>query len=96
MNPRNPRNVVHGTFAIERRYRVSPARVFAAWSDPEVKVKWFACHGEWEPRAYALDFRIGGHEHCETGPAGGTVHAFDASYRDIAADERIVYSYDMR
>jgi uncharacterized protein YndB with AHSA1/START domain len=33
--------VVHGTFAIERTYPVPPARVFAAWADPDTKALWF-------------------------------------------------------
>ena len=35
------RSVTHDTFAVERTYDASPARVFAAWADPEAKSSWF-------------------------------------------------------
>ena len=90
------RSISHATFTIERQYDASPARVFRAWSQPELKLRWFACHADWVPADYALDFRAGGSERMRTGPAGGTVHAYDARYHEIVADQRIVYAYDMR
>lgn len=35
-------SVKHDTFSLERIYNTSPARVFAAWADPESKANWFA------------------------------------------------------
>ncbi len=34
--------VAHDTFVIERTYGAAVERVFAAWSDPKVKARWFA------------------------------------------------------
>jgi uncharacterized protein YndB with AHSA1/START domain len=34
-------SIAHGSFSIERVYDASPTRVFAAWSDIEIKAKWF-------------------------------------------------------
>jgi uncharacterized protein YndB with AHSA1/START domain len=90
------RSTRHATFSIERMYPASPARVFAAWASKEAKAKWFFCDESWQPRVHELDFRVGGHERHETGPAGGQVHAFDGVYHDIVPDRRIVYSYAMR
>ncbi|NUP10650.1 MAG: ATPase [Polyangiaceae bacterium] len=90
------RSVSHGDFVIERVYDAPIRRVFSAWQKPEKKRRWFACHDEWVVTHYELDFRIGGIERSRTGPAGGTVHAFDARYHDIVDDLRIVYSYEMR
>jgi uncharacterized protein YndB with AHSA1/START domain len=36
------RSVTHATFVVERSYDAPPARVFAAWADPEAKARWFA------------------------------------------------------
>jgi uncharacterized protein YndB with AHSA1/START domain len=69
--------------------------VFGAWASSEAKQRWFACHDEWKTQHYALDFRVGGSESLKTQDTKGIVHAYDAVYHDIAANERIVYSYAM-
>jgi uncharacterized protein YndB with AHSA1/START domain len=86
------RTVAHATFAIERSYEASPARVFAAWADPEAKRRWFGPNGA--QGAYELDFRIGGQERSRLEHEGAT-YTYDATYQDIVPDERIVYAYDM-
>src|SRR6185437_1817006 len=65
-------SVQHGTFTLERVYPAPPARVFAAWSDPEAKAQWFG--GE----DFSLDFRVGGTETNAGGP-----YRYEATYRDI-------------
>jgi uncharacterized protein YndB with AHSA1/START domain len=89
------RSVTHATFAIERVYNASPARVFAAWAQPEAKARWFAGEEGWQTVRFELDFRVGGREVVHGGPPGGTVHAFDGLYQDIVPNERIIYTYDM-
>jgi uncharacterized protein YndB with AHSA1/START domain len=79
----------------ERTYNASPARVFAAWSEPEAKARRFSCHEEWATAAYELDFRVGGWEINRVGPPGGPVHSFEGRYQDIVPDQRIVFAYDM-
>jgi uncharacterized protein YndB with AHSA1/START domain len=85
----------HATFAIERRYAASPARVFEAFADPKVKAEWFNGPAEWGPDEHELDFRVGGTETSRGGPQGGPVHTFNAIYHDIVREQRIVYSYEM-
>jgi uncharacterized protein YndB with AHSA1/START domain len=85
------RSVTHATFVVERTYGASRARVFAAWSQPDAKARWFGGSGD----EYELDFRIGGREFSRGGPQGGPVYTFEARYQDIVPDERIVYAYDM-
>src|SRR5690348_14549528 len=82
-----PRSVKHDTFVIERTYKASPKRVFAAWSNPEAKARWF-------PKAEEFDFRIGGREFNRTSNEG-SLYTFEAHYQDIVADQRIVYSYTL-
>lgn len=89
------RNTVHSTFVIEREYPHAPAKVFAAFADPAKKVKWFGGPDEWEKSNHKLDFRVGGKESVSGGPPGGVVHAYNAEYWDIVANERIVTSYQM-
>ena len=85
----------HATFAIERDYDASPARVFRAFAELDAKKQWFTGPPEWGPDEHAMDFRIGGRETSSGGPADGPVHRFEAVYWDIVADQRIVYTYEM-
>jgi uncharacterized protein YndB with AHSA1/START domain len=89
------RSVTHATFAIERTYSATPARVFVALSDPAAKAAWLKGPDEWERGRYELDFRVGGRERLSGGPKGGPVHVFEGFYHDIVPNERIVYSYAM-
>ena len=89
------RSVTHATFVVERGYDASPARVFAAWADPEAKARWFASPEEWGPTSSSWTSGVGGRELSRGGPQGGPVHTYEARYQDIVADERIVYSYSM-
>lgn len=90
------RSVTHATFTLQRTYGAAPARVFAAFADPEAKVRWFAGPGDWRPPQWSMDFRVGGREVNRGGPTSGPVHEFDAVFQDIVTGERIVYTYDMR
>ena len=51
--------VEHSTFTVERTYPAEPSAVFRAWSDPELKRRWFADTGT---EQHELDFREGGTE----------------------------------
>jgi uncharacterized protein YndB with AHSA1/START domain len=91
MSNESSRSTEHGTFTVRRNYPVPPERVFAAWSSQEAKARWFGAPGT----GYALDFRVGGSETNRGGPPDGPVYSFEATYRDIVDDERIVYGYFM-
>lgn len=89
------RTATHATFVIERDYPHPPAKVFAAFADPQKKARWFGGPKEWEKSNHKLDFRVGGQESVSGGPPGGTVHAYNAEIWDIVENERIVTSYQM-
>jgi uncharacterized protein YndB with AHSA1/START domain len=82
------RSVTHATFSLERVYDVAPARVFAAWADPDAKARWFA-----GPAAeHELDFRVGGREVSRGRHQDGSLLTFESTYHDIVPGERIVYA----
>ncbi|HEY0560801.1 MAG: hypothetical protein JWM48_2137 [Mycobacterium sp.] len=87
-------SVVHDTFVVERSYPVPPARVFAAFADPAQKARWFGDPSAPDTVA-ELDFRVGGREVNRGGPEGGPEYSFEAVYRDIVPDRRIVTTYEM-
>ena len=64
-------SVTHGTFVVERVYDASPARVFAAWSDPVAKTRWFNGTEKAAGTSMDLDFTIGGIERTSGGREGG-------------------------
>lgn len=84
----NQRFTTHSTFKIERLYRTSQERLFAAWSDRSAKARWF------QP-AEVFDFRVGGRELSSGGPPGGPVFTFEAYYQEIVPNERLVYTYSL-
>jgi len=88
-------NVAHGVFTLERIYPVSPARVFAAWSDTEARAQWFVGPENWQVEIREADFRVGGQERVRGRFPNGGVSDFQATYRDIVPGRRIVYVYDM-
>jgi uncharacterized protein YndB with AHSA1/START domain len=91
----NARKTVHDTFVIERRYKASPARVFAAWSSAKEKAKWFHGADEKGRDPLELDFCIGGREHASGVAKDGTRHTYDALYLDVVPNERFILTYWM-
>jgi uncharacterized protein YndB with AHSA1/START domain len=88
------RSVTHSTFVIERSYPTSPRRVFAAFSDPAKKRRWFAGDEDFKPEEFEMDFRVGGRERSSF-RAQGVTCTNDTVYRDIVPDRRIVIAYTM-
>jgi uncharacterized protein YndB with AHSA1/START domain len=95
--------VVHSSFAIERTYAASPARVFAAFADPAQKRRWFLEGKGFAAGEYTADFRVGGCEKSRFtftgGPPGapppGTRMGNDTVYLDIVQNQRVVFAYCM-
>jgi uncharacterized protein YndB with AHSA1/START domain len=88
------RPVRHHTFVIERRYPSARERVFAAFSDPAKKRKWFASGEKAQIDEYTLDFRVGGRERTRfRTPAG--VCTNETVYQEIVPNPYIVLAYTM-
>lgn len=92
--------VTHSTFVIERTYAATPERVFAAFSDPVKKRRWFIEGKSNEAQEFEMDFRVGGTERSsyrmgEKSPFPGTVISNETKYMDIVPNRRIVIAYTM-
>jgi len=82
------RTVKHATNVVERKFKSSPARVFAAWADPDAYGRWNFPGDDWEMTEYENDFRVGGREKKRFGPKGDPKFSSDASYLDIVPEAR--------
>lgn len=87
--------VLHSTFVIERTYPQSPAKVFKAFADKEMKRRWLIEGEGWEIFAYESDFRVGGGDSSRFSYKGGPELTNDTQYQDIVPNERLVFSYRM-
>ncbi len=85
----------HTSFVLDRRFKASAARVFAAWADPATKQRWNDCHAETGATEFSMDFRPGGFEIYRSRLGDGTPLAVDKVFLDILADARIVFAYSM-
>ena len=92
------RTVTHSTFVIERRFSATPERVFAAFSDPATKNRWYADRKSMEVEQFEMDFRVGGtdrtrYRFLEGSPFPGIPLAYETTYLDIVPNRRIVIAY---
>jgi uncharacterized protein YndB with AHSA1/START domain len=85
----------HATIVIERDFPVPPERVFAAFSDPEKKKKWFAEGEGFKIDSYELDFRVGGREITRMHFADFPACTNDTYFLVIIPNHRIVFAYTM-
>src|SRR5262249_12843046 len=85
----------HATVRIDRTLSAAPAAVFRAFSDRATKGRWFVSPDQSASTDHSLDFRVGGRERLTTALPDGPAYTFDAEYRDIVPEVRIVYAYDM-
>ncbi|MGN6125913.1 MAG: SRPBCC family protein [Humibacter sp.] len=85
------RSTAHDTMVLERHYEADTARVFDAWANQDAKRVWFQGGEPADGSEYRLDFRVNGHEISRGVAPDGNVYTYDAEYRDIVPNERIVY-----
>lgn len=92
--------VVHATFAFEKSYPHPVAKVFAAFSDPAKKARWYSRTPGAAESGLDMDFRVGGREHMryimgDQTPFPGAILSADGLYLDIIPDSRIVIGSNM-
>jgi len=92
--------VTHHTYVIERSYPTTPERVFAAFSDPVKKRRWYATGGNSDVEEFEMDFRVGGNERTVRrfkpgSPFPGVALINLTNYQDIVPGQRVVIAYTM-
>ncbi|HEX7927368.1 MAG TPA: SRPBCC domain-containing protein, partial [bacterium] len=85
----------HSEFTLERVYKATPKRLFAAWANVETKARWFRGSDDWKLIERSLDFRVGGKEVLHGRLPSGVETLYLVTYHAIHPNTRFVYSYDM-
>ncbi len=93
-------SVVQDSFVLHRSFSKSPSEVFAAFTDPSKKRRWFADGNSHDVLSYELDFSVGGAESAQyrlndSTPFPGVTIEHQGTHLDIVPGERIVIGSTM-
>jgi|SRR5579862_565591 len=80
------------SLTIKRRFKAPPAKVFAAWIDPE-KVKRWMGPGEIKAVSAENDARVGGRYRWVMQAPGGEEHDVSGIYREVVPNEKLVFTW---
>jgi uncharacterized protein YndB with AHSA1/START domain len=83
---------VKPSLTIKRHLKAPPAKVFAAWTDPE-KIKRWMGPGNIVAVRVAADPRVGGRYRIEMHRPTGEAHNVGGAYREIIANEKLVFTW---
>lgn len=83
---------VRPSLTVKRRFKAPPAKVFAAWTDPE-KIKRWMGPGEIKAVRAEADARVGGRYRVLMQSPGGVEHDVSGVYREIVANEKLVFTW---
>lgn len=84
--------LAHATIVMERTYKATPARVFAAWADVEARQRWSAPAENIRIVYEESDFREGGRDVSRCIEPGNADYVATVHYLDIRRDARIVFA----
>jgi uncharacterized protein YndB with AHSA1/START domain len=79
------------SLTLKRRYNAPPAKVFAAWTEPEKLARWFGPEGITSVQA-ELDLRVGGRYRI-TAQSPGDTHEVAGVYQEIVPGQKLVFSW---
>lgn len=77
---------------VESYFAASPSRVFNAWTNPDVFLKWFGLKPNYMHRA-SIDLRPGGAWQVKHDRDASSSVGFEGHYKEIERDERLVFSW---
>jgi len=79
------------SLTIKRRLNAPPAKVYAAWTDPQMIARWFGPAGVESVEA-KTDLRIGGRYHIIMHVPGDR-HDVMGVYREVVPNEKLVFTW---
>jgi uncharacterized protein YndB with AHSA1/START domain len=80
------------SLTLKRRLNAAPAKVFAAWTDPEKVMRWMGSEGIVGIAAEA-DPRVGGRYRWVMRSNDGQTHDVSGTYREVVPDRKLVFTW---
>ena len=84
--------VLQPSLTLKRRLKAPPAKVFAAWTDPEKMTRWMG-PGEVKTMRAEADTRVGGRYRIVMQAADGDEYDVGGVYREVVANEKLVFTW---
>jgi uncharacterized protein YndB with AHSA1/START domain len=82
------------SLTLKRRLNAPPAKVYAAWTDPQKIARWFGPASVKAGSEQAdIDARIGGRYRVSFYTEDGEYHEVGGVYRELVPDQRLVFSW---
>lgn len=85
-------NLVKPSLTIKRRFKAAPAKVYAAWTDPEKVKRWMA-PGDNKMLHTEGDARTGGKFRWIMQAPDGEKHDVSGVYREVVPNEKLVFTW---
>lgn len=87
-----PDLIAKPSLTLKRRLQAPPAKVYAAWTDPEKIARWWGPEQIESVRA-ETDVRVGGRFRVIMQASDGETHDVSGVYREVVPDERLVFTW---
>jgi uncharacterized protein YndB with AHSA1/START domain len=84
------------SLTIKRRPNAPPAKVFAAWTDPEKIVRWWGPSNAAETHHVETDVREGGGFRIVFRDESGEDHDVRGVYREVVPEKKLVFTWSWR
>jgi len=86
-------DVTRPSLSFTRRLKAPPAKVYAAWTDPQKIIRWFG-RSDAKPNSFhaEIDARIGGRFRVSFSTAE-EYYEVDGVYREVVPNEKLVFSW---
>jgi uncharacterized protein YndB with AHSA1/START domain len=78
---------------VERLLQAPPARIFAAWTDPDVLMRWWAAEPDWTGAEAITDPRVGGRYRLSMQDTAGKLRTVVGEYLEVEPPRRLVYTW---
>src|SRR3954463_8200753 len=88
-------DVTKPSLVLKRRINAPPAKVYEAWTDPAKLARWFGPRRVESVQA-ETDVRVGGRYRMVAQGADGEVHEVGGTYREVIANEKLVFTWAWR